>query len=235
MWHFYPVLIIAVLSLIMITLVSAIEKRLVWPYVPEKDAPPASLPVMNTYATVAASAATEAGFSWLGTFADGKGKLYHLRYDFFLSPTRDVLAIVGTGTMASVPMQTTWLSTLLADGKCLVTVDHQNGVETDLAGIAESALAEGLGFFALVNAHRARVALASGSVQPFSEADPLGNLKSYRQNRTERLCALGYASFLSADKNSWRYSIKGAFVLAFRQYFTGLRRAISPDKIRAKA
>lgn len=214
----------------LITLTAAKEKRLVWPYVPEALAAPESLPALNSYSHVAGSAATEMGFLWVGAFGDGKGKLYRIRYNFFLSPTGDILALVGNGAVASVPTQSTWLYTLLEDGRAVVTVDSQSAAETDLAGVTNSALAAGVGFFALVNAQRRRTAPCA--VRPFSLSDPLTELRALRQNRTERLCALGYASFLDASQSGWRYTPKGAAMLAFRQYFAGLRRSVMPDRIR---
>ena len=216
--------------LALITLTAALEKRLVWPYVPEALALPESIPALNSYGNVAGSAATEMGFLWVGAFGDGKGKLYRIRYNFFLSPTGDILALVGNGTMASVPTQSTWLYTILADGRAVATVDSQNAMETDLSGQTNSALAAGVGFFALVSAQRRRT--ASCAVQPFSLSDPLSELRAFRQNRTERLCALGYASFLDASRGAWRYTPKGAFRLASRQYLAGLRRSFVPDRIR---
>ena len=228
----YVFLVMVIVSLIGITLVSALEKRLVWPYVPVGAVPPECCPPPNTYAHEAAAVAAAARFTWLGTFADGKGKLYRLRYDFFRSPEGDVLALVGAGTMASVPVQTTWLYTLLADGRCLVTVDHQNGGETDLAGLAEEALIAGRGFMGQAAAHYARVEAASSPATQFADSDPLAVLRAYRQGRIERLVALGYAGFLDTERAAWRYSPKGAATLAFRQYFTALRRAVVPDKTR---
>ena len=225
-----PIVGIALFFIVVITLTAAVEKRLVWPYVPEALAPLESLPPLNAYAHVAGSAATEMGFHWIGAFGDGKGKLYKLRYNFFLSPERDILALVGNGTMASVPTQSTWLYSLREDGRAVATVDSQSAVETDLTGLTNSALAAGVGFYALVMAHRRRT--ASCAVQPFSLTDPLGELRAFRQSRTERLCVLGEASFLDATRTGWRYTAKGAARLAVRQYFMGLRRSFLPDKIR---
>ncbi len=237
MAYLYPIFAIAVIpvviglvSLVVITLISALEKRLVWPYVPEQELPPGRVPAANSYAMVAGSAAAEAGFVWMGTYGDGKGKVYHVRYEFFVSPTGDVLALIGTGTLASIPVQTTSLYTLLADGRCLTTTDNQSSVDMDLTGMTEGKLAAGIGFFALLQMHRARA--ASAPVKLFTAPNPLTELRAYRRDRTERLCGLGYASFLDADRSAWRYSVKGAFMLAFRQYFTGMRRAIVPDRIR---
>ena len=198
---------------------------------PPDTVPADRFPAPSPYADEMSSAAAAALFTWPGTFADGKGKLYRLRYDFFRSPTGDVLALVGTGTMASITMRTTWLYTLLADGRCLVTFDSPAGGQVDLTGITQESLVEHRGFNGLPAAHRARVADA-GPVRPFSDTDPLRDLRAFRQGRTERLAALGYAAFLDGGRNVWRYSVKGALALAFRQYFKGLRRAYVPDKVR---
>ncbi len=225
-----PFVVIALVFVGLITLTAALEKRLVWPYVPEGLAVPGSMPGLNAYAQVAGSAATEMGFVWIGAFGDGKGKLYKLRYNFFLSPERDIVALVGNGTMASVPSQSTWLYTLQEDGRAVATVDSQSAVETDLTGLTNSALAAGVGFYTLVMAHRRRT--ASCAARLFSPTDPLSELRAFRQSRTERLCMLGEASFLDASRAAWRYTAKGAARLAVRQYFMGLRRSFLPDKIR---
>lgn len=226
----YVIVGIAVVSLVIITLVSALEKRMVWPYVPAGEAPAGQCPPPDAYATANAAAATAAGFRWLGTYADAKGKLYRVRYDFFRSPDGDILATVGAGTVASTSVQTTWLHTLLSDGRCLVTFNHQNGGEIDLAGVAEEALIGNLSLAGMVDAHRTRIAASGRIVGGFQEASPLADLRAYRQRRTKRLVALGYAGFLDKKDNIWRYSLKGAAALAFRQYFTGLRRVFVPDK-----
>ena len=176
-----PFAVIALVFVGLITLTAAAEKRLVWPYVPAAWAVPGSIPGLNAYAQVAGSAATEMGFVWTGAFGDGKGKLYKLRYNFLLSPERDVFALAGNGSTASVPAQSTWLYTLLKDSRAVATVDSQSAVETDLTGLTSSALAAGVGFFALVAAHRRRT--ASCAVRPFA-ADPLGELRAFRQSRT---------------------------------------------------
>ena len=221
---------IMLVSLVGITLTASLERRLAWPYVPAADSPPDRLPPPNAYAGWASAAAAEAGFTWIGAFADGKGKLYRLRYDFFRSPTGDVLALVGAGTMASIQVQTTWLYSRLAGGRCLVTFDSQTGAETDLAGLTEGALVENLGFAGQLAAHRARVGAASQACEPFGASDPLADLRAFRQTRVERLALLGYASFLDAGRNAWRYTPKGAMTLAFPPVFHGPAPVLRPGQ-----
>ena len=234
MWYLYSFVsvfvVIFLVSLVATTLTASLEKRLVWPYVPEADAPPDRLPPPNSYAMVAGSAATEAGFLYVGTFAGGKGKLYRMRYDFLLSPTGDTLVLIGTGTIASLTVRATRLFTLLTDGGYVITVDKPTEAEPDLAGLADTALAAEVGFFVLLTTHRARVALKSSQVKTFSMINPLADLRTCLENRTQRMKTLGYASFLDSTNTWWRYTIEGALILAFRQSFSSLRRSFIPDK-----
>ncbi len=216
------------LCLVFITLVAALEKRMLWPYVAPDTLAPEFFPLPNSYAHTIAAAAGEAGFTWLGAYAHGAGKLYKVRYDFYLAPERDVLALVGTGALASIAVQTTSLITLLEDGRSLVTVDHQNGIETDLAGLALDALVVGLGFAGQLAAHRTRLLSIASPAMLMDGPDPLAALLAFRQRRVDRMVALGYAGYLDTERAWWRYSPKGAAQLAFRQYFKGLYRAVTP-------
>jgi hypothetical protein len=219
-----------VFFLVAITAAYAWEKRLVWPYVPEHEMPPGQVPPPNSYANAAASAAATAGFAHWGTFGDGKGKMYQLRYEFYRSPSGDVLALVGTGTLLSMPLQTTWLFSLLSDDRCLITFDHQNGAEVDLTGLSEEALIPDVPFEKLLKTHRGRLAAASCTPNLFGEVNPLVAFREYKQRRVDLLIARGYAAFIDSEKNAWRYSIKGAMVMSFRQLFSGLRRNVVSDK-----
>jgi len=219
--------------LVALPLIAMVEKRLVWPYVREGEAPPDILPARNDYGNAVAAAMAGLEFRQIGTFADGKGKLYRIRYEFYRSPTGDVIAMVGTGTIASIPLQATWLYTLMNNDRVYVTVDHQNAVTTDLTGMVNESLVAGVGLVALLSAHRVRFAQSSGMVKSFSNTDPLGEFKVYLEDRVRRLHALGYVTFLNPDRTGWRYSVKGALAISTRQYLTGLRRAVVPDKVRS--
>ena len=218
--------------LLVIAGTAAWEKRQVWPYVLAANVAPEKVPPLNAYVNEAAAAAMGMGFAPLGVYIDGKGKMYRIRYDFFRAASGDVLAIVGTGSVASIPVQTTWLHTLLSDGRSLVSIDNQTGGEIDLAGLTLEALCKNVGFAELLAFHHQRLSAVSVPLLPFPEANPLEALRHYRQGRVERLTTMGYASCLDEQRNVWRYSLKGAVKLAFRQYFTGLRREIVSDASR---
>lgn len=226
------------------------EKRLVWPYVPldpaafgiravEFDAanPYAATastmdevqPPLTPYAARAAEGALSMGFVPVGSFRDGKGAMYRIRYEFYLSPERAVLALVGGGAIAAIPLNGTWLFTLLADGRCLRTVDNQTCSEADLSGLTDEALIAGVEFEELVARHRGRLAASFTRTVPYDERDPLEDHREYSVRRADRLYERGLIRFLDFERNWWRYGMRGAVVWALRAHFRGLRRAVWPD------
>lgn len=241
----------AVLPMLLVVPVALWEKRLVWPYMPLEDSasgapvaihgdpanpyavvlatPDAPWPPLTVYAARAFECALSIGFLALGTFRDGKGRLYKVRYDFYLSPERDVLALVGSGTIASIPLNNTWLFTLLADGRCLRIVDTQPGSETDLAGLADEALITQVDFQELVARHRGRVAASFTPAAAYDDKDPLGDHRDFLMRRTDRLEELGFIRFLNTERTWWRYTLRGALLSTARAHFRGLRRAFWSD------
>lgn len=222
------IFVVMALCLVFVTLVAALEKRMLWPYVAPDTLAPEFFPAPNAYADTVAGAAGEAGFTWLGAYAHGAGKLYKVRYDFYLAPERDVLAVVGTGALASVAVKSTSQITLVEDGRSFVTVDNQGSAETDLAGLSQDALVVGLGSAGQLAAHRNRLLAVASQPILMDGPDPLAALRAFRQRRVDRMVALGYAGYLDTERAWWRYSPKGAVALAFRQYFKGLYRAATP-------
>jgi hypothetical protein len=230
-------LILLAMMLVLVAVITAAyawEKRLVWPYVPAQEAHQGALPTTTLYMSRANEAAASAGFALLGTFADGKSNLYRVRYNFRRSSSGDVLALIGCGTIASMPVQTIWLYSVLGDGHCLVTFNAQSGGELDLAGMTHEALVCNAAFDELLRHHRVRIETTSATIIAFSQEDALGDFRRFRERRTERLVELGYVSYLDAARTVWRYTLRGAVTLAFRQYSTGIRRVLLPDTLLQK-
>jgi hypothetical protein len=227
------------------------EKRLVWPFVPldgsdgplpgrsEWDAEnpyavgPAAQELrvhnLDPYAARAIEAARDEGFAPVGTFADGTSRLYRIRYDFWLSADRVVLAVVGCGTLASIRVQNIGFYSLLADGHGLVTIVDQKDSEIDLSGLNREALIRSVDFRKVLERHRRRVQAAGVAPLSFSHPDPLGDLKAHRVRRVERLCERGLARYRDPEQATWRYTPRGALVVSVRSYLTGIRRVFYPD------
>lgn len=233
-----------------IILTARLERRLTWSYLPLD---PARGPKRGLFETdpsggppaVAASglhllpgpytqevdrAARRAGFRHLGAFADGKGKLYKLRYDFHLAPDRRSLALVGVGTIAGVPGATLWLFTRMSDGSLLTTLNQQAGSEFDLAGIRRELMVPNAPFETLLGRHIARFDEAFSDPILYSEADPLGDHRASLLSRVEELERIGAATFLDPSRNAWRYTTKGSVALALRMQSQAIRRLVRADR-----
>src|SRR6188472_877612 len=123
-WLLIPLGILALMFGFFVLVVGAAlwEKRHVVVYsVPE---PGQELPPTN-YAQQANSIAAQLGFQHYGTFHHGKGGIYRVRYDFWLSPDRLIIMLVGGGKIAAMPADAVWLATSLSDGRYMVSTDFQ--------------------------------------------------------------------------------------------------------------
>jgi hypothetical protein len=215
------------------------EKRLVWPYVPslppgpkpdlsDPYSPPSQVePVRITdYAKAVNQEAGRRGFLTYGHFFDGKGKIYKLRYDFWLAPDKMVLAMVGGGTMAGIPLQATWMYTRLQDGRSIVTIDDPKAADSDPTGMTDQLILANADFAELLERHRQRIAAALPPAIPYSESDALADHRNSRSARADALVEMGLAKYLD-DQNQWyKYTVKGAFLAAVRASLREWRRAI---------
>ncbi len=236
------------LPIIIVT--ARLERRLTWPYVPLDPArgpkralfepesgggTPAVAPsgphlLPGPYTQQVDRAARRAGFRHLGVFADGKGKLYKVRYDFHLAPDRRTLAMTGVGTIAGIPLQAIILYTRMSDGSLLATLNQQNACEFDLAGIRREMLIPNATFEALLERHLTRLDEGFADPLPYSEDDPLGDHRRILTGRIEELERLGAAGFLDPSRNAWRYTLSGAASLAFRMQSQAVRRLVRADR-----
>src|SRR4051812_32381117 len=79
---------------VLVVVASMWEKRQIVAYVvpePGQELPP------TDYARNANAVTSQSGWQHYGVFHDGKSALYRVRYDFWLSPDRSTLAVVGGG------------------------------------------------------------------------------------------------------------------------------------------
>ena len=120
--------------------------------------PPGSAdPVPQTdYSAFNNREASQFGFSLLGSFFDAKSKLYRIRYDFWLSGDRVVLAVIGGGTLASIPLDATWLITRTGDRGCLFTVDEPKAADSDPSGLTHQEIRTNADFPELLTRHLER-------------------------------------------------------------------------------
>lgn len=207
-------------------LAARFEKRMVWPYEPLGETP--DQPAAHPYTSIRIAELRRAGFQPLGAFRHGGGGMYRIRYYALLSPEGDVLAITGAGTIASIPVMGTYLITPLSDGRRLITIDSQSISEIDLTGLTDEGLVAGADLGKLLERHRGRMDATASEPTYYSE-DALADHFEYRASKFELLAAKGYAVYLDPEQNRWRYSLKGAFVFAFKAFANGYRRVFWPD------
>jgi hypothetical protein len=238
-----PVIVLGlfVVSMLPAFLAFLLEKRLVWPYVdlqekkpplagwdadlPSPDEPPAHvLQVSITeYLRATNLMANQFGFLLLGAFRDGTSKLYRIRYNFWISPDRVVLALVGSGTLAGIPVSATWLYTRLRDGHCLLTLDDSKGEESDLSGLILQEVVTNADFAELLARHGQRLANAVQPAEPYSEDDPLEDHRAFRALRIDHLRERGLARYIGIERNARKYTLQGAFEGTLRTYSKQLR------------
>ncbi len=237
-----------ILGPILLTVAAALwEKRVVWYFVPvdeQQAAKPGGFDPTNPYAASAAaqpsvpppsvdaaqanSAAQNLGFAFLGTFRDAKGASYKVRYDFWISPERDVLVNVGCGTIFGMAVDARWLYTRLQDGRLVVTVTDQAASEYDFSGQRIEALVSTISFQQLLQMHRQRVTRQHSPPATFGP-DPLKDYQKCVTDRVESLVRSGYAKYLDIEQNGWSYSLLGALFFGPLANGQALRRQIVSD------
>jgi hypothetical protein len=167
---------------------------------------------------------------YVGHLQHATSRLLKARYDFWLSPGREFLAIVGGGKMASVPVNSLFFWSVLQDGRILTTINADSAADPDISGRTEEALFPGEGFELLGKRHWARVMAAGSPCERFTADNPLFDLFQLRRKKYDRWEALGYCRFLDSDRNAYRLTISGAFRYALLSVGRAYRRQLSPDR-----
>ncbi len=201
----------------LLTFVTALRerhRRAVYVLVDESEALPP-----NAYMDLTNAMAEQHGFAYQGVCRAGNTALYKMRYDSWVSPDRQVFAVVGAGSMIRVlQSQATWLTSKLIDGRVLITVDTPGGLSSDLSGMTESKLVTNADFTELLAKHRARVEAEMTPVEPYDEHDPLGDHVELIGQRADRMERAGYVYFLDDGHEEWRYTTWGAMVRVLDSY-----------------
>ena len=136
------------------------------PSLPVSDNPYAA-PGAANYAEAQNAAAESLGFVPSGLFAHAKGGTYRTHAVIWVSPTRETLAYVGWGTIASLNADKTILYSALDDGRFLVTSAKPTGAETP--GLYENVVVMGTPSIAWSGATKSgsvNAAGASGCFRP---------------------------------------------------------------------
>lgn len=250
-----PLLVLAWLALIFgpMIVVRLLEKHHVWPFEsPEESNEPASAssfddsnpyaatylneqsPHLTEYAIRMNDTAEALAFQRLGVFADGRGKLYRVRYDFWESPARDILLVIGGGKLGGVPAGTTVLFTLLDNGRCLATFNSRI-MEPDVSGLEDQALMCTRNLERLVAFHRRRMSAERDSIVTWCREGTLHEYREFCVRQAGLLEQLGYARFLDRDRSVLRYTLRGAVKFTIWAFLISMRRLVWPDRFRLRS
>jgi hypothetical protein len=248
-WLIFPLIILALFSfpIVLGFLAGLWEKRMVWPYAADDDARPLPADSSNPYAPPTPGRSLEAseyvlavcheaqrrGYQSQGRFRNIQGKLYKLGYEFWLAPDRMVLVMVGSGTLAGIPLKATRMFTRKRDGHCLVTIDDPKAGDSDPTGTTEQVVVANADFAELLRTHRSRIEQAASEAIPYSQTDPLLDHRAFRAGRAEALVNSGWARYLDPEYNWYKYTVKGSFLASVRMALKEWRRAIR-DRDRQK-
>ena len=208
------------------------ERRLIWPYEPIIEGATGSEGVKrllrSAFVNTIGDGLESHDFEFVETCQDAKGRAYQIKYEFWVSPDRTILTLVGGGAIIGIPMQSIWLYSRLADGHYLLTVSNQNGSELDPTGITKEVLVATTNLTEVLRRHQNRLAKSKSKVLHYS-SDPLKDHLEYRFRRYSSLVAKGNAKFLDDEETAWSYTIWGAVLFSLRGVTAGMRRKVWPD------
>ncbi len=223
---------IRLLIFVLIVVTSLRERRLNWPYEPVTED---SAPLTGDYLIAMNGIATSMKFRHLGLFRDAKGRRYQIRYDAWLSPERDTLAIIGFGSVGPFRCKATWMYSLLSDGTGVFSTDSLSGLSNDDDGTIREQLVTNADLYELLVHHREFAAEASSPVTPFNASRPLDDLEAFRARRLARQVEWGLAVYQEGGQAVWRSSLKGAIRRARQGQARGLEKAIQNSSRRGIA
>jgi hypothetical protein len=232
-------------------LAALFEKRMVWPYLAAAEfnhaqpttrdsaanpyAPPSKQdPVaITSYANATCLKLEALEFGYQGVYYDRRRGIYKLRFDFWLSADRFILAMVGGGTLAGIPLAGTCLFTRLDDGRCLLTIDEPKSQDSDPSGLTIQKVVTHADLDELIAQHRGRLTESESPGLAYSARAALEEHRNFRTRRAHVLIDSGLARYVDEERNAWKYTLKGAWTATSGMYFRELKRQLKePGKDR---
>ena len=225
-------------------LAALFETRMVWPYQSASEfkneqpatrdsasnpyAPPSKQDhvAITSYANATCLKLEALGFSYHDVYYDRRRGIYKLRTDFWLSPDRLVLATVGGGTLAGIAVAGTCLYTRLDDGHCLLTIDEPKSQDSDLSGLTVQKIVTHVDLDELIAQHHARLTESESPGLPYSARTPLDDHRAFRMRRADVVIDSGLGRYVDAERNGWRFTLKGAWTVMSNMYFRELKRQL---------
>ena len=156
--------------------------------------------------------AAQLEFVWEGFFVRTPEGMLRTIWSVFRSPDRAILVIAGYSTVGFIRQKGTLVFSKMINDKYLITTDETG--EHDISGRTERQLQMNAAFPELLECHQARLDATGGPAGSFGAESVLKDLERLALEQAEALEQRDYAVFLDADRTVWRYTLKGAVVLA---------------------
>ncbi len=126
----------------------------------------------------------------------------------WITPDRQVIASIVCGSFAKLPLKKTTLTTRLADGRAILSID--NPLQPDPTGVTNRAVLLNAGIAEFMNFHRQRVERSGSAPVPFKNPSLLAELEQIELERGSRLVLMGLARWGEPQKHTIRGTFKGA-------------------------
>lgn len=201
------------------------EKHRKWPYIEKTAEYNFVLPdICKQFKTSGSLKADELNFKKLGTRYDGKGEIYKVEYDFYVSSDGIVFVIVGAGSIFNNIVCGMWLYSKSIDNRAFITVTHQNAVNHDLSGLWKDNLISTGSLKTAYNNHIENIKKDGTYNSVFYHDREFEDFKRLLEYRLELLRNKGLIYYCDNERIFWRYSFKGATKIAINQFIIGLFR-----------
>jgi len=208
-WAFLVVLGVLALSAVAITVAALWEKQRVRPFAPAESGGVLAEP--TPYLLAQERSAEASGLTRCGSFGDTRGGLYRLRVSLWVDDDARTLAVIGGGTIARTPFRRTMLLSRLDDGRVLYTVDEFEG--KDLSGLYDAKVLMNADLVELWSAHQQRLAGSGTAARRLDPRNALAELDAVESERLRLLLDRGLARWVDISRGTWRFSVKGAFLM----------------------
>jgi hypothetical protein len=128
------------------------------------------------------------------------------------TPSRDIVVLTGSGSIARWGTSQTLLITRMRDGRYLVTTDF---LDSDLSGVSVLSRMLNVRMPTLLRRHRRRMARRAAKLTMFTEPTAYDAVDAFFARRLERLIARRRARFVAGDENRtfWVYTPLGAVLM----------------------
>ncbi len=192
-------------------LVGLLEKEPLTIFVPPWSGSPLQV---DSYASAMNEAAAAVGFDSHGTYEHAKGGGYKVWATLWLSPERDIMALVSSGKLLKMAHKTTVFYSRTVGDRWLASSDE--GYAAELSGLVERSVLYHADFSELLNYHRERIASSNVMIAPLSDTRPWDELNRMNAAHVHRRVELRLCRFVDPARTMARYTLTGACRLALR-------------------